>query len=147
MGWNPNYRYKILGRLCRANGGNLFVFDLKSSETYERTTSKEDGKKKTILIYNMRYKDSVEDKVHKKLSDRLQAIYDIFGQIPEVLEDVWVAMAQDDEQRALQAINKVPQKNPFVIKYEMEIPNCGDWEKCTTVLEKHEKLVELMKGW
>ena len=62
----------------------------------------------TILIYNMRYKDSVEDKVHQKLSDRLQAIYDMFGQIPEVLEDVWVAMAQDDEQRALEAINKVP---------------------------------------
>lgn len=101
----------------------------------------------TILIYNMRYKDSVEDKVHKKLSDRLQAIYDMFGQIPEVLEDVWVAMAQDDEQRALEAINKVPQKNPFVIKYEMEIPDCGDWEQCTDVLDKREKLVELMKGW
>ena len=101
----------------------------------------------TILIYNMRYKDSVEDKVHKKLSDRLQAIYDMFGQIPEVLEDVWVAMAQDDEQRALEAINKVPQKNPFVIKYEMEIPDCGDWELCTDVLDKREKLVELMKGW
>ena len=101
----------------------------------------------TILIYNMRYKDSVEDKVHKKLSDRLQAIYDMFGQIPEVLEDVWVAMAQDDEQRALEAINKVPQKNPFVIKYEMEIPDCGNWEQCTDVLDKREKLVELMKGW
>ncbi len=101
----------------------------------------------TILIYNMRYKDSVEDKVHKKLSDRLQAIYDMFGQIPEVLEDVWVAMAQDDEQRALEAINKVPQKNPFIIKYEMEIPDCGDWEKCTDVLDKREKFAELMKGW
>ncbi len=85
--------------------------------------------------------------MHKKLSDRLQAIYDMFGQIPEVLEDVWVAMAQDDEQRALEAINKVPQKNPFVMKYEMEIPNCGDWEQCTDVLDKREKLVELMKGW
>lgn len=44
-----------------------------------------------ILIYNMRYKDSVEDKVHKKLSDRLKNIHEIFGQIPEVLEDVWIA--------------------------------------------------------
>ena len=101
----------------------------------------------TILIYNMRYKDSVEDKVHKKLSDRLQAIYDMFGQIPEVLEDVWVAMAQDDEQRALEAINKVPLRNPFVIRYEMEIPDCGNWEQCADVLDKREKLVELMKGW
>ena len=51
----------------------------------------------TILIYNMRYKDSVEDRVHTKLSSRLQEIYTMLGQIPEVLEDVWVAMAQNDE--------------------------------------------------
>jgi len=101
----------------------------------------------TILIYNMRYKDSVEDKVHTKLSDRLQEIYAMFGQIPEVLEDVWVAMAQDDEAKALEAINKVPKKNPFIIKYEMEIPDCGDWEKCTNVLDKDEKVVQLMRGW
>lgn len=101
----------------------------------------------TILIYNMRYKDSVEDKVHSRLSDRLQGIYSLFGQIPEVLEDVWIAMAQNDEQRALEAINKVPKKNPFVIKYEMDIPDSGDWEKCSVVLDKHDKLQELLKGW
>lgn len=101
----------------------------------------------TILIYNMRYKDSVEDKVHTKLSSRLQEIYAMFGQIPEVLEDVWVAMAQNDEKRAEEAINKVPKKNPFIIKYEMDIPDCGDWEKCEVVLDKQEKLNELMKGW
>lgn len=101
----------------------------------------------TILIYNMRYKDSVEDRVHTKLSSRLQEIYSLFGQIPEVLEDVWVAMAHNDEKRAMEAINKVPKKNPFIIKYEMEIPDCGDWEMCTSVLDKKEKLVELMNGW
>lgn len=101
----------------------------------------------TILIYNMRYKDSVEDRVHSKLSDRLQGIYSMFGQIPEVLEDVWIAMAQNDEQRAIEAINKMPKKNPFISKYEMSIPECGDWEKCTVVLDKQEKLQELLKGW
>lgn len=100
-----------------------------------------------IMIYNMRYKDSVEDRVHSKLSDRLQGIYSMFGQIPEVLEDVWIAMAQNDEQRALEAINKVPQKNPFVLKYEMAIPECSDWGKCTVVLDKQDKLQELMHGW
>ena len=95
----------------------------------------------------MRYKDSVEDKVHAKLSDRLQAVFNIFGQIPEVLEDVWVAMAQDDEQKALEAINKVPKKNPFIMKYETRIPDCGAWEQCAQVLDKKEKLAELMKAW
>ncbi|RLB89053.1 MAG: helicase SNF2, partial [Deltaproteobacteria bacterium] len=47
----------------------------------------------TVEIYNMRYKDSVEDRVHDLLSSRLQNIYALFGQIPDVLEDVWIAVA------------------------------------------------------
>jgi len=100
-----------------------------------------------IYIYNMRYKDSVEDKAHKKLSGRLQDIYNMFGQIPDVLEDVWVAIAQKDEARAELAISKLPNKNPFVIRYEITIPDCGDWEKCATVLDKQDVLRELLKGW
>ncbi|WP_336512955.1 helicase-related protein, partial [Clostridium sp. Cult1] len=42
----------------------------------------------TIYIYNMRYKDSIEDKVHKRLSERLRHISDVFGQVPDTLEDV-----------------------------------------------------------
>jgi len=95
----------------------------------------------------MRYKDSVEDRVHSKLSDRLKGIYDIFGQIPEVLEDVWIAIAQNDEQKAMEAINKVPERNPFKLKYEMDIPTSTDWEKCEFVLDKQEKLKALLKGW
>lgn len=100
-----------------------------------------------IYIYNMRYKDSVEDKVHCKLSGRLQSIYSLFGQIPDVLEDVWIAIAQKDEARADLAISKLPQKNPFILKYEEAIPDCGDWEKCAVVLDKSDELQELMRGW
>lgn len=38
MDWNHNYRYKILGKLIRANGEYLFVFDLMSTEVYQRIT-------------------------------------------------------------------------------------------------------------
>ena len=101
----------------------------------------------TILIYNMRYKGSVEDKVHSKLSDRLKEIYDMFGQIPEVLQDVWIFMAQNDEKRAMEAIDKTPEQNPFVIQYEMEIPVYGDWGSCAEVLPQEEQIRELAKGW
>ena len=100
-----------------------------------------------IYIYNMRYKDSVEDRVHNKLSGRLQDIYTLFGQIPDILRDVWIEVAQKNEEAAELAINSIPQKNPFVIKYEESIPNCGDWEKCAVVLDKHDEMMELLKGW
>ena len=34
MGWDQNFRYKILGRLVRANGEALLVFDLAAAEVY-----------------------------------------------------------------------------------------------------------------
>ena len=89
----------------------------------------------------------MEDRVHEKLSDRLQAVFNMFGQIPEVLEDVWVAIAQNDEQKALEVINKVPKKNPFIMKYETGIPNGEKWEACASVLDKQEKFRILMNGW
>ena len=46
MGWNPDYRYKLLGKLIQANGEYLIAFDLNSTEVYQRTTS-EGAKPKT----------------------------------------------------------------------------------------------------
>ena len=46
MGWNPDYRYKIVGKLVRANGELLYLFDLNDRQTFERSMD-EDGKRKT----------------------------------------------------------------------------------------------------
>ena len=35
MNWNPDYRYKLLGKMVRANGETLF--DLNATEVYQRT--------------------------------------------------------------------------------------------------------------
>lgn len=32
MDWNPDYRYKVLGKMVQANGKSLIAFDLTSSE-------------------------------------------------------------------------------------------------------------------
>ena len=36
MDWNPNYRYKMLGKLIHANGEYLIAFDLTATEVYQR---------------------------------------------------------------------------------------------------------------
>jgi len=45
-----------------------------------------------VFIYNMRYKDSVEDRVHQLLANRMKNIQDLFGQIPDTLEDIWARL-------------------------------------------------------
>ena len=38
MNWNPNYRYKLLGKLIRSDDELLFVFDLTAPEIFVRTS-------------------------------------------------------------------------------------------------------------
>ena len=100
----------------------------------------------TIYIYNMRYKDSIEDKIHSRLSKRLEQITDVFGQLPDVLEDVWINIALGEEKKALQIIDEVPVKHPFENRYNSSVRPI-DWESCTKVLEKGVKRKALEKGW
>jgi hypothetical protein len=100
-----------------------------------------------VLIYNMRYKDSVEDRVHAILSQRLQSISSIFGQLPDVLEDVWVKIAHDNKAAAEKIIDAVPKQHPFEIRYEQHAIGNIDWESCTTVLSEKEKYKGLLDGW
>lgn len=45
MGWNPNHRYKLLGKLIRRDNEYLLVFDMTATEIYMRI-SKMDAKPK-----------------------------------------------------------------------------------------------------
>lgn len=46
MEWNPDYRYRLVGKLIRSNDELLFVFDLNSPEIFVRTI-KDGGKPKS----------------------------------------------------------------------------------------------------
>lgn len=99
----------------------------------------------TVKIYNLRYKDSVEDRVHELLSSRLQDIYSLFGQIPDVLEDAWVAMALGEKEEAERIIDALPKEHAFEIRYTKV--EKVDWESCATVLSAEEKRRVLAQGW
>jgi superfamily II DNA/RNA helicase len=99
----------------------------------------------TVQIYNMRYHDSVEDRVHQLLSDRLHDIYTLFGQIPDVLEDVWVRVAVGQKTEAQKIIDNLPEEHPFEVRYSQVAP--VDWESCSQVLDAAEKRRVLRAGW
>lgn len=99
----------------------------------------------TVYVYNMRYKDSVEDRVHELLSERLENIYAVFGQLPDVLEDAWIALAKGERECARQIIDKVPKQHPFELRYTQveKVP----WETCAEVLADQAKWAALSKRW
>lgn len=99
-----------------------------------------------VYIYNMRYKDSVEDRVHALLSERFNNIHDMFGQIPDVLEDVWINVALKDMEEAKRKIDEVPEQHPFNLRYHVNVGKV-DWESCAKVLDNREKRKHLMESW
>lgn len=99
----------------------------------------------TVYVYNMRYLGSVEDRVHQLLSARLQNIFSLFGQVPDVLEDVWIDVALGRIEQAKRVIDAVPEKHPFEIRYQ-KIERT-DWESCAQVLSRSAKKEALMRSW
>jgi hypothetical protein len=100
-----------------------------------------------VFIYNMRYRDSVEDRVHELLSGRLHNIYSIFGQIPDVLEDVWIAMALKGRAAAEQVLSDTePRKNPFEARY-CKTFGAVSWDRCGDLLKSDERMRVLRSEW
>ena len=99
-----------------------------------------------VWIANLRYRGSVEDRVHQVLADRLASIHQLFGQIPDTLEDVWVKIALETEQEALKLIDRTTaMRNPFDAKYsKVEDAN---WETCSLVLDPLVVREQLSQAW
>ena len=99
-----------------------------------------------VWVANLRYRGSVEDRVHQVLADRLEAIHQLFGQIPDTLEDVWVQIALEGEQEARQLIDRtVATRNPFDAKYSRV--EDADWETCSLVLDPRAVREQLLRAW
>ena len=105
MGWNLDYRYKLLGKLIHSNGELLFVFNLNNPEIYERFYR--EGEKPRVSrtpVYPDEWKNqfgvSVEE--HKKsLSINTFSDYTIFG----VRDTVPKQTSADPEQSTIEVTN------------------------------------------
>ncbi len=98
-----------------------------------------------VDVYNMRYANSVEDRVRRLLSERLENISRLFGQLPDTLEDVWVRVALGEIAEAKQTIDAVPEEHPFAFRYREVRP--VDWESCARVLADDARRRSLTRGW
>jgi hypothetical protein len=77
-----------------------------------------------IDILNLRYRNSVEDDVHRALSHRLKDIHDVFGTLPDTLEDVWVRAAEGEMEEATRLIDAVPLRSALL----REPPGARLWQ-------------------
>ena len=69
MNWNPDFRYKILGKLVQANNERIFLFDLTSHETFPRIideTGKKKSSRKPVYQEEWKHQFGIPFSEHKK---------------------------------------------------------------------------------
>ena len=71
----------------------------------------------------------------------------MFGQLPDVLKDVWIDIAENNIEEAEKKINALPDKHPFDIKYAKHVEPSLNWERCSVVLNNEEKRNALRSTW
>ena len=69
----------------------------------------------------------------------------LFGQIPDVLEAVWIDVAQGRVDEARKLIDGLQETHPFDDRYA-KVENI-DWESCATILSAADKDRLLTAGW
>lgn len=102
MDWNPEHRYKIIGKLIMSQGQYLFVFDLNSPEIYQRSMQiDENGNEKRKSARKPVYPDSWKDQFGMPVKEHQQSLQiNIFDEfcLVGVKEPQRVTLAQDTKE-------------------------------------------------
>jgi len=124
--WNPSRLEQRLGRIKRFGQARSYVDML-----------------------NLVYSETQDEKVYSVLSERLKDTYDIFGSLPDTIEDDWIQNEEELENRMDEYIHERKRaQNAFSLKYRSSVEEDANlWERCATVLSRRDIVSILSKPW
>ncbi len=103
----------------------------------------------SVDMLNLVYNETRDEKVYKVISRRLKDKHDIFGGIPDIIDDEWIDDVEEMEKKMDVYIHLREQaKNAFDMKYQTSInPNVNRWELCSKVLSRKDVTDILSEAW
>lgn len=124
--WNPSRLEQRLGRIKRLGQA-----------------------RQTVDMLNLVYHDTQDETVYQVLSRRMKDRYDIFGGLPDTIEDEWIENVEELEQMMDQYIHLRQQaRNAFELRYQQTIdPDKDRWELCSRVLSRRDVIDRLSAPW
>ena len=102
----------------------------------------------SVDMLNLVYQDTVDEIIYDRLSSRMKDRYDIFGSLPDTIEDEWIENIERFEEMMDRYIQKKKQATGFDIRYNASLHAEEDeWRNCTHVLSRR-NIEDLMRqGW
>lgn len=103
----------------------------------------------SVDMLNLVYADTQDEKVYQALSRRMKDRYDIFGGLPDTIEDEWIENIEHLEEKMDQYIHLREQaRDVFEIRYQETIdPDKDRWELCSRVLSRRDVIDKLSQPW
>jgi superfamily II DNA or RNA helicase len=100
------------------------------------------------LVYHGSDQPTVDEKVYEKLSSRMKDRYDIFGTLPDVIEDDWIDDEEEFEEQLKNFTERRSRANAFDLRYAGDVDPKGErWELCEKVLARNDVKKRLSRGW
>ncbi len=124
--WNPSRLEQRLGRIKRFGQARA-----------------------SVDMLNLVYSDTQDEVVYQALSQRMKDRYDIFGGLPDTIEDDWI----ETEEKLAEMMDKYihlrqQARNAFELRYQGSVnPDENRWEQCSRVLSRRDILERLAKPW
>jgi superfamily II DNA or RNA helicase len=124
--WNPSRLEQRLGRIKRFGQA-----------------------RRTVDMLNLVYHDTQDEKVYQVLSRRMKNRYDIFGGLPDTIEDDWIESVEKLEQMMDKYIHlRQKARDVFEMRYQETIdPDKDRWELCSRVLARRDVVDRLSTPW
>lgn len=103
----------------------------------------------TVDMLNLVYADTQDEKVYEALSRRMKDRYDIFGGLPDTIEDEWIENVEILEEMMDKYIHLRQQaRDVFELRYQGTIdPDQDRWELCSRVLSRRDVVDKLLRPW
>jgi len=124
--WNPSRLEQRLGRIKRFGQRRL-----------------------EVDMLNLVYHDTQDEKIYAALSRRMKDRYDLFGSLPDVIEDEWIESAEELEQMLDKYVHlREKARGVFELRYERPVdPDKDRWELCARVLSRQDIMQVMMSPW
>ena len=94
----------------------------------------------TVDMLNLVYHDTQDEKIYQVLSRRMKDRFDIFGGLPDAIEDDWIETVEKLEKMMDQYIHlRQKARDVFELRYKETInPDENRWELCSRVLSRRD---------
>ena len=124
--WNPSRLEQRLGRIKRFGQA-----------------------RRTVDMLNLVYHSTQDEDIYQVISRRLRNKYDIFGGLPDTIEDDWIESVERLETMMDQFIHlRQKARDVFELRYKETIdPDKNRWELCSRVLARKDVIEKLSEAW